>query len=149
MLWLGERNLLFTSGFNKIREKENAVWNAADLSMPLELKRMDSSSGLTLPLYDEDTSIVFLPSKGESTIRWLEIADSAPFMTEGTAFGAQGPVAGAALFPKQLLNVMQTEIARLLTVNANSLWPVSMNVPRRVCLATFCVSYWLVSFTSY
>ncbi|KAF9560453.1 Coronin-7 [Mortierella alpina] len=134
VVWLGEKDVLFTSGFNKMREKENAVWDAKDLSKPLELKRMDSSSGLTFPLYDEDTSIVFLPSKGESTIRWLEIAESSPFMTEGTAFGAQGPVAGAALFPKQLMNVMQTEVARLLTVNANSLWPVHVNVPRRTYL---------------
>ncbi|KAF9286035.1 Coronin-7 [Mortierella alpina] len=134
VIWLGEKDILFTSGFNKMREKESAVWNANDLSQPLELKRMDSSSGLAFPLYDEDTSIVFLPSKGESTIRWLEIAESAPFMTEGAAFGAQGPVAGAALFPKQLMNVMQTEIARILTVNANSLWPVHVNVPRRTYL---------------
>ncbi|CAO3573663.1 unnamed protein product [Mortierella alpina] len=131
VVWLGEKDILFTSGFNKMREKESAVWNANDLSEPLELKRMDSSSGLAFPLYDEDTSIVFLPSKGESTIRWLEIAESSPFMTEGTAFGAQGPVAGAALFPKQLMDVMQTEVARILTVNANSLWPVNVNVPRR------------------
>ncbi|KAF9933415.1 Coronin-7 [Mortierella alpina] len=134
VVWLGEKDVLFTSGFNKMREKENAVWNANNLSKPLELKRMDSSSGLAFPLYDEDTSIVFLPSKGESTIRWLEIAESSPFMTEGTAFGAQGPVAGAALFPKQLMNVMQTEVARLLTVNVNSLWPVNVHVPRRTYL---------------
>ncbi|KAF9945979.1 Coronin-7 [Mortierella alpina] len=131
VVWLGEKDVLFTSGFNKMREKESAVWNANDLSKPLELKRMDSSSGLAFPLYDEDTSIVFLPSKGESTIRWLEIAESSPFMTEGAAFGAQGPVAGAALFPKELMDVMQTEVARILTVNANSLWPVNVNVPRR------------------
>ncbi|KAG0211915.1 Coronin-7 [Mortierella sp. GBA30] len=134
VVWLGEKDLLFTSGFNKMRERENAVWNANDLSQPLEVKRMDSSSSVALPLYDEDTSIVFIPSKGESTVRWIEIAESSPFMTEGMAFGAQGPVAGAALMPKQLMNVMQTEIARILTVNTNALWPVSVSVPRRTYL---------------
>ncbi|KAK3809740.1 MAG: hypothetical protein J3R72DRAFT_81453 [Linnemannia gamsii] len=134
VVWLGEKDLLFTLGFNKMRERENAVWNSTDLSSPLEVKRLDSSSGLALPLYDEDTSILFLPSRGESIIRWMEIADSAPFMTEGIAFSAQGPVAGATFFPKQLLKVMQTEVVRLLTVNANGLWPINVNIPRRAYL---------------
>lgn len=115
-----------------MREREVAVWNAGDLSKALEMKRMDSSSGLTLPLYDEDTSILFIPSRGESIIRWIEISESAPHMTEGTAFSAQGPVNGAALVPKQLMNVMQAEVARILTVTPTSLWPVSVNIPRKV-----------------
>ncbi|KAF9156582.1 Coronin-7 [Linnemannia schmuckeri] len=134
VVWLGEKDMLFTLGFNKMRERENAVWNSADLSAPLEIKRLDSSSGIALPLYDEDTSILFLPSRGESVVRWMEISDSAPFMTEGIAFSAQGPVAGAAFFPKQVLKVMQTEVIRLLTVNANGLWPISVSIPRRAYL---------------
>lgn len=115
-----------------MRERENAVWNSTDLSQPLEVKRLDSSSGIALPLYDEDTSILFLPSRGESIVRWMEISESAPFMTEGIAFSAQGPVAGCTFFPKQLLKVMQTEVVRLLTVNTNGLWPISVSIPRRV-----------------
>ncbi|KAG0295526.1 Coronin-7 [Linnemannia gamsii] len=134
VVWLGEKNLLFTLGFNKMRERENAVWNSADLSTPLEIKRLDSSSGIALPLYDEDTSILFLPSRGESIVRWMEISESTPFMTEGISFSAQGPVAGAAFFPKKVLNVMQTEVVRLLTVNANGLWPISVSIPRRAYL---------------
>ncbi|KAG9069608.1 Coronin-7 [Linnemannia hyalina] len=134
VVWLGEKDLLFTLGFNKMRERENAVWNSTDLSQPLEIKRLDSSSGIALPLYDEDTSILFLPSRGESIIRWMEISESAPFMTEGIAFSAQGPVAGSAFFPKQVLKVMQTEVVRLLTVNTNGLWPISVSIPRRTYL---------------
>ncbi|KAG0211243.1 Coronin-7 [Mortierella sp. NVP41] len=134
VVWLGEKDLLFTLGFNKMRERENAIWNVTDLSQPLEVVRLDSSSGLALPLYDEDTSILFIPSRGESIIRWIEISDSAPYMTEGIAFSAQGPVAGVAFFPKQLLKVMQTEVVRLLTVNANGLWPISVSIPRRAYL---------------
>ncbi|KAK3808201.1 MAG: hypothetical protein JOS17DRAFT_796872 [Linnemannia elongata] len=134
VVWLGEKDLLFTLGFNKMRERENAVWNSTDLSQPLEVKRLDSSSGIALPLYDEDTSILFLPSRGESIVRWMEISESAPFMTEGIAFSAQGPVAGCTFFPKQLLKVMQTEVVRLLTVNTNGLWPISVSIPRRTYL---------------
>ncbi|ORZ17579.1 hypothetical protein BCR41DRAFT_322048 [Lobosporangium transversale] len=131
IVWIGEKDLLFTVGFNNMREREIALWKADDLSKPLELKHKDSSNGFILPLYDEDTSIMFLPSRGETMIHWVEIADSAPYMTEGTGFTVPAPVAGAGLVPKQILNVMQTEVARILVVNNNSLWPVSVNVPRR------------------
>ncbi|KAF9402531.1 Coronin-7 [Mortierella sp. AD011] len=131
VVWLGEKDIMFTVGFNKMREREIAVWNVNDLSKPLELKRMDSSSGLMVPLYDEDTSIMFIPSRGESTVRWIELAESAPYMTEGPAFAVPSPVAGAALTPKQILNVMQTEVVRILAVSANAIWPISVSIPRR------------------
>jgi coronin-7 len=117
-----------------MREREVALWNPHNLSKPLELKRMDSSSGFLLPLYDEDTSIMFILSRGESTIRWIEISDAAPYMTEGTAFSVNCAVAGAGLVPKQLLNVMQTEVVRILVATSNSIWPVSINIPRRVSI---------------
>ncbi|KAF9999841.1 Coronin-7, partial [Modicella reniformis] len=131
VVWLGEKDLIFTQGFNKMREKEIAVRSVHDLSKPLELKRFDSSSGLMLPLYDEDTSMMFIMSRGESTVRWLEIAESAPYMTEGTAFTIPGPVAGVGLVPKLILNVMQTEVVRILALNANGLWPVNVSIPRK------------------
>ncbi|KAI8358606.1 hypothetical protein B0O80DRAFT_382482, partial [Mortierella sp. GBAus27b] len=134
VIWLGEKDLLFTQGFNKMREKEMAVWNANDLSKPLEHKRLDSSSGVMLPLYDEDTSMMFYLSRGESTLRWLEIGESSPFMTEGTPIAIPGPVTGVGLVPKRILNVMQTEVVRILAVNPNGLWPVSFSVPRRTYL---------------
>ncbi|KAK3821420.1 MAG: hypothetical protein J3Q66DRAFT_151648 [Benniella sp.] len=131
VVWLGEKDLLFTQGTNKMREKEIAVWNVNDLSKPLELKRMDTSPGTIVPLYDEDTSMLFFFTRGESTIRWLEIAESSPYMTDGTPFAAPGPVSGAGLVPKRILNVMQTEIVRILTVNSNGLWPIHVSVPRK------------------
>ncbi|KAF8934861.1 Coronin-7 [Haplosporangium bisporale] len=130
-VWVGEKDLLFTVGFNKMREREFALWNTNDLNKPLDLKRMDSSNSLMIPLYDEDTSIMFLPSRGESIVRWVEVADAAPYLTEGVAFSSQGSVAGAALVPKQLMKVMQAEIARLLAVTPNGIWPLNFNVPRK------------------
>jgi hypothetical protein len=121
-----------------MREKEIAVWNVNDLSKPLELKRMDTSPGAIIPLYDEDTSMLFFFTRGESTIRWLEIAESSPYMTDGTPFAAPGPVSGAGLVPKRILNVMQTEIVRILTVNSNGLWPIHVSVPRKVSKSYRC-----------
>lgn len=115
-----------------MREREFALWNTNDLNKPLDLKRMDSSNSLMIPLYDEDTSIVFLPSRGESIVRWVEVAGAAPYLTEGVAFPSQGSVAGAALVPKQLMKVMQAEIARILAVTPNGIWPLNFNVPRKV-----------------
>ncbi|KAG0335676.1 Coronin-7 [Podila horticola] len=130
-VWVGEKDLLFTVGFNKMREREFALWNTNDLNKPLDLKRMDSSNSLMIPLYDEDTSIMFLPSRGESIVRWVEVAGAAPYLTEGVAFPSQGSVAGAALVPKQLMKVMQAEIARVLAVTPNGIWPLHFNVPRK------------------
>ncbi|KAG0257166.1 Coronin-7 [Actinomortierella ambigua] len=129
--WLGEKDLLLTIGYNRMREREISLWKASDLSRPLEVRSMSSSSGLMMPLFDEDTDIVFLPSRGEALVRWIEISENTPHLTEGTPFSLSSPSAGAGLLPKQKMNVMQAEIARLITVGNNGLWPLSINVPRK------------------
>ncbi|KAF9972289.1 Coronin-7 [Actinomortierella ambigua] len=129
--WLGEKDLLLTVGYNKMREREISLWKASDLTRPLEGKSMASSTGLMMPLFDEDTDIVYLPSRGEASVRWVEVSGSAPYLTEGTPFALSSPSAGAGLLPKRKLNVMQAEVARLITVGNNGLWPLHINVPRK------------------
>jgi coronin-7 len=46
-----------------MRQREYALWDSRNLSKPLERSQLDSSTGLLIPLYDEDTDIVFLAGK--------------------------------------------------------------------------------------
>ncbi len=48
VVYLGETGKLFTTGFSKFSDREYAVWSEDDLSSPLKIEAIDSSSGITL-----------------------------------------------------------------------------------------------------
>ena len=45
--YLGDTGLIFTTGFSKFSDRQYAVWSEADLSQPLRIETIDSSSGQT------------------------------------------------------------------------------------------------------
>jgi coronin-2 len=45
VVYLGDTGKLFTTGFSKFSDREYAVWSENDLSSPLKMESIDSSSG--------------------------------------------------------------------------------------------------------
>lgn len=61
--YLGSTGRLLTTGFSRHSDRQLAVWSQEDLSEPLTVENVDSSSGVLFPYYDHDTRIVFLAGK--------------------------------------------------------------------------------------
>lgn len=118
-----------------MRSREYGIWDTRDLSKPYMMKLLDTSTGTLLPLYDDDTETMYLISRGDAIIRSLQLSDvssSNPTVSDNFTCGTNTSLLGATLLPKQSLDVMHTEIARLLTVSDNAIIPVSYQVPRKV-----------------
>lgn len=109
---------------------------------PICVQEMDSSNGVLLPFYDPDTNIVYLCGKvtchsfhtilslkmnifkcafcfwmflqGDSSIRYFEITDEAPFVHYLNTFSTKEPQRGMGYMPKRGLDVNKCEIARYL-----------------------------------
>ncbi|KAI9496400.1 hypothetical protein BDB00DRAFT_117680 [Zychaea mexicana] len=133
VVWLGETNYLFTVGQSKFRSREYGLWDSRNLASPVKKASLDQSTGIMLPLYDEDTETVYLIGRGDASIRSMQMSDliTRPSIDENMACGTVASVYGAALVPKQSLHVMQAEIARVLAVVENAIMPVSFEVPRK------------------
>jgi WD40 repeat protein len=85
-IWLGSREKIFTVGFSKTSEREYALWDPKNFKEPLTRTNVDSASGVLLPFYDNDTSVLFLGGKGDGNIRYYEIVDEAPYIHYLTEF---------------------------------------------------------------
>jgi hypothetical protein len=46
-----------------MRERKFAVYDSRDLSKPLTTNTLDSSTGIVIPLYDNDARILYLAGK--------------------------------------------------------------------------------------
>jgi coronin-1B/1C/6 len=66
--WLGELDRIVTTGFSRMRERKFAVYDSRDLSKPLTTNTLDSSTGIVIPLYDNDARVLYLAGKVPSPL---------------------------------------------------------------------------------
>ncbi|XP_038615644.1 coronin-6 isoform X3 [Tachyglossus aculeatus] len=104
---------------------------ASNFEEPMALQEMDTSNGVLLPFYDPDTSIVYLCSKGDSSIRYFEITEEPPFVHYLNTFSSKEPQRGVGFMPKRGLDVSKCEIARFYKLHERKCEPIIMTVPRK------------------
>uniref|UniRef100_A0A673WAI7 Coronin n=1 Tax=Salmo trutta TaxID=8032 RepID=A0A673WAI7_SALTR len=109
--------------------KEKIV--AKSMEEPISVHELDTSNGVLLPFYDADTSVVYLCGKGDSSIRYFEITDEAPFVHYLNTFSSKEPQRGMGYMPKRGLDVNKCEIARFYKLHERKCEPIIMTVPRK------------------
>ncbi|XP_068765734.1 coronin-6 isoform X3 [Struthio camelus] len=112
---------IFTTGFSKMSERQLGLWDL----------EMDTSNGVLLPFYDPDSSIVYLCGKGDSSIRYFEITDEAPYVHYLSTYSSKEPQRGMGFMPKRGLDVSKCEIARFFKLHERKCEPIVMTVPRK------------------
>ncbi|XP_040388532.1 coronin-6 isoform X3 [Cygnus olor] len=104
---------------------------ASNFEEPIALQEMDTSNGVLLPFYDADSSIVYLCGKGDSSIRYFEITDEAPYVHYLNTYSSKEPQRGMGFMPKRGLDVSKCEIARFFKLHERKCEPIVMTVPRK------------------
>ncbi|XP_062072014.1 coronin-6 isoform X3 [Lepus europaeus] len=122
---------IFTTGFTRMSQRELGLWDPNNFEEPVALQEMDTSNGVLLPFYDPDSSIVYLCGKGDSSIRYFEITEEAPFVHYLNTFSSKEPQRGVGFMPKRGLDVSKCEIARFYKLHERKCEPIIMTVPRK------------------
>ncbi|XP_030318200.1 coronin-6 isoform X3 [Calypte anna] len=122
---------IFTTGFTRMSQRELGLWDPNNFEEPIALQEMDTSNGVLLPFYDPDSSIVYLCGKGDSSIRYFEITDEAPYVHYLNTYSSKEPQRGMGFMPKRGLEVSKCEIARFFKLHERKCEPIVMTVPRK------------------
>uniref|UniRef100_A0ACB8ECD3 Coronin-6 n=1 Tax=Sphaerodactylus townsendi TaxID=933632 RepID=A0ACB8ECD3_9SAUR len=122
---------VFTTGFTRMSQRELGLWDPKNFEEPIALQEMDTSNGVLLPFYDPDSSIVYLCGKGDSSIRYFEITDEAPYVHYLSTYSSKEPQRGMGFMPKRGLDVSKCEIARFYKLHERKCEPIVMTVPRK------------------
>ncbi|XP_014680724.1 PREDICTED: coronin-2B-like isoform X3 [Priapulus caudatus] len=133
VVFMGDHGKLLTTGFSRMSERQLAIWDQNDLSKPLKLDIIDSSSGILIPHYDYDTNIVYIAGKGDGNIRYYELVNSAPYIHYLSEYKSSAPQRGLGTMPKRGLDVMRCEVTRFykLHIVKGIVEPIAMVVPRK------------------
>lgn len=127
--WLGDSERIVTTGFSKMSDRQVYVWDSSKLEKPLKTMMLDTSSGIVMPFYDQDTKILYLAGKGDGNIRYYEFENDELYSL--SEYKSSEPQRGMAFMPKRAVNVNECEIARAYKVTSNCVEPISFVVPRR------------------
>ncbi|NWS02677.1 coronin-2A [Motacilla alba alba] len=133
VLFLGNMKMLFSTGMSRWNNRQIALWDQNDLSIPLLEEDLDGDSGLLFPIYDSDTHMLYVVGKGDGNIRYYEISPEKPYLSYLMEYHSHLPQKGIGMMPKRGLDVAACEIFRFYKlIPAKSLIePISMIVPRR------------------
>ncbi|KAM4708545.1 coronin-2A isoform 2-T2 [Discoglossus pictus] len=133
VLFLGNLKMLMSTGTSRWNNRQIALWNQDDLSVPLHQEDLDGSSGLLFPFFDADTNMLFVVGKGDGNIRYYEVSAQSPYLHYLNEHRSYLPQKGIGIMPKRGLDVSSCEVFRfykLVTIKS-LIEPVSMIVPRR------------------
>ena len=131
--YIGNTGTLFTTGFSKFSDRQLAVWSENDLSKPLKIENIDSSSGILNPVYDHDSNMVYVFGKGDGNIRYYEVMKESPWVTYLSQLISGEPQKGFGVLPKRGVNASACELFRFYKLHATKdvVEPISMIVPRK------------------
>ncbi|KAM9393277.1 coronin-1A [Pholidichthys leucotaenia] len=122
---------ILSTGFSRMSERQVALWDPKNFGEPLTLQELDTSSGVLLPFYDPDTGVVYLCGKGDSSIRYFEVTDEAPYVHYLSMYSSKESQKGMGYMPKRGLEVNKCEIARFYKLHERKCEPIIMTVPRK------------------
>jgi len=131
--YLGDSGKILTAGASRQNSREMKVWDLKNLSKPLSVESIDTASGALLPLFDNDSNILYLCGKGDGIIRPYEFENKGPYLHKlNDGFRSNTPAKGMCMVPKRGLDVMGCETARILKLtNNNGIHPLRWTVPRK------------------
>ncbi|XP_049752911.1 coronin-2A [Elephas maximus indicus] len=133
VLFLGNMKKLLSTGTSRWNNRQMALWDQDNLSVPLTEEDLDGSSGVLFPFYDVDTNMLYVVGKGDGNIRYYEVSSDKPHLNYLTEYRSYHPQKGIGVMPKRGLDVSSCEIFRFykLITTKSLIEPVSMIVPRR------------------
>jgi hypothetical protein len=130
-IWLGQTGWLCTVGMSRTSDREFKIYDPRDTSKELAFKSVDTSSGMFMPFYDNDSKMLYLAGKGDGNIRYFEIVDEKPFYYYLAEYKSASPQIGMGWLPKLACNVGECEIAVMLKATPSQVEPISFKVPRK------------------
>jgi len=127
---LGNKDKIFFVGFSQRNERKYKISDFRKLDVELTSARIDYEASVLDPYYDEDTEVMMLWGKGDTSIKFYEIVDEDPYCHFLTEYKTNVMQVGIAFLHKSLCDVKEVEIARVLKLTLNSVVPIKIKVPR-------------------
>ncbi|ORX77678.1 DUF1900-domain-containing protein, partial [Anaeromyces robustus] len=130
-VWMGDLDKVATTGFSRTSDRQLFVYDTKNFSTPIVQENIDTSSGVLMPFYDNDTRMIYLAGKGDGNIRYYEFVDDNQQLYFLSEYKSSEPQRGMGFLPKRAVDTAEVEVARLYKLHSTAVEPISFRVPRK------------------
>lgn len=131
VLWTGSDDRLITCGFGVRSSRSVSLWDLRNTAKPIGTKELSVSNSNLLPVYDEDTRLLFVNAVGERQFHILLMEDTKITTLAGWKTEPQHHTLGIAMQEKSMCDVTNVEVAKVVRLTQNALLPITFRVPRK------------------
>ncbi len=130
VLFMGNSTNLLSTGFSKANERQIRVFDLRNFEKPVQTLTVDGSSCTQQPYYDDDTGLLFLAGRGESTVKYFEYSNGA--FKKANEFTTADPSKSSVFLNKRFVNYHKCELATMLKLTKNYVSYVHFYYPKKV-----------------
>jgi len=133
VVWADPARKLIATGV-KGGSRVIATYDPKKFNTPLAVLDVDQGGSVLTPYYDPDTSVLFLPGKGDATLRYYEIMEkdeTEAYCFPLSEFRDSESSKGGCFLPKSACDVSKCEITIFYRLMRDWISPVSFTVPRK------------------
>ena len=130
-IWAKRRDLIVTAGFDQKQHRELKVWDCRNMASALHTEELDQQSSVMMPLFDEDTNMLYLGGKGDGSIRYFEVWRETTPIVACSTYSSPDPQKGLCMVPKQCLDIRACEVARIYKLGVKTIITIHFILPRK------------------
>lgn len=130
MLFMGKSDYFLATGFSKNNERQIKLFDLRNITDPIQTLGIDHQAFSVQPYYDADSMLLFLPGKGEATVKYYEFMNGN--FKKASDFSSSEPSKSSSFVQKRFVNYNKCEIARMVKLTKNSVSYVHFFYPKKV-----------------
>eukprot|EP00736_Rhodelphis_marinus_P008682 Rmarinus@m.28327 len=120
--WITKTDRVASVGHGEASRREVKVYDTRKFDTPVGEDGMDAAAGVLIPFYDEDTGMLYVVGKGDTSLRYYEMINEAPFQFALNEYRGDPdlPTKGITMLPKSTCDVMKCEVAKFLRLTVDN-----------------------------
>ncbi len=127
---MGNVDTIVATGFNKKNERQIKLFDMRKPDETIQSLTIDSQSYNMQPYFDPDTNLLFIPGKGESSVKYYELINGQ--FKKASDYSSQDSARSSIFLPKRFCNYNRCELAQMLKLTKNWISYVHFIYPKKV-----------------
>jgi len=130
MNFMGNTDLILCTGHTKNNDRQIKVFDMKKFDAPIQTLLVDKQAYTCQNYYDHDTTMLYIPGRGESSCKYYELVNGA--FKKAAEFTSEDPARSCTFMPKRFVNYNKSELATMVKLTKNWVGYVHFYYPKKV-----------------
>ena len=130
MNFMGNTDLIATTGHSKHNDRQIKIFDMKKFDEPVQTLVVDHQAYTCQNYYDPDTTLLFIPGRGESSCKYYELVNGA--FKKAAEYTSEDASRSSTFLQKRFVNYNKSELATMIKLTKNWVGYVHFYYPKKV-----------------